>query len=75
MAVLKLLRACFRATSVFAGASWGPELPIAFWDTRGGSDARTPEDTAGSNAGALTRSTRFRLRYSRIQAALCAGLR
>jgi hypothetical protein len=32
-AVLKLLRARLRATPVFAGAGWGPELPIVFGDT------------------------------------------
>jgi hypothetical protein len=52
-AALKLLRARFRATSVFAGAGWVPKLAIAFGDSREGSGARTTKDAAGNDAGAL----------------------
>ena len=72
-AVLKRLRGRFCEVLVFAGAGWGPELPIALWDDRGGSGARTPEGADRNVAGAPAFPTRFRLRYSRIHAALSAG--
>ena len=72
---LPSLRGPFRANPVFAGAGWGPELPIVFGDTRRGSGARTTEDAARNDAGAPVFPRRFRLRYSRIQATLCAGSR
>jgi hypothetical protein len=40
-----------------------------------GSGARAAEGGVRSDTGALIRISRFRLRYSRIQAALCAGSR
>ena len=60
---------------LFAGANWEPELPIVFGDARGDSGTRPPEDATGSGAGAPTRPTRFRLRYSRIHAARRDGSR
>jgi eukaryotic-like serine/threonine-protein kinase len=58
---------------VFAGAGWGPELSTVLGDTRQGSGAGTLGDADRNDAGALICPKRFRLRYSRIQAALCAG--
>jgi hypothetical protein len=55
---------------MFAGASWGPALSIIRLRTLEGSGARTIEGVEGPDTGALVRISRFRLRYSRIQAAL-----
>jgi hypothetical protein len=66
------MRGRFRATPLFAGAGGGPELSIVFGETRKGSGAGTLGD-ADRNDAVFPR--RFRLRYSRIQAALCAGSR
>jgi len=74
-AVLKVIRAPFRENPVFGGKFWGSELPIVLGDTRGGSGVHTLEVADVNDAGSLVFPVRFRLRYSRIHAALCAGSR
>ena len=73
-AVLKALRAPFRTNPV-AGVGCGPGLSIIRSRTLEGSGARTIDGVEGIDTGALVCISRFRLRYSRIQAALCAGSR
>ena len=74
-AVLKLLREAFRTGPAFAGADCGRGLSFIRPRTFEGSGARTIEGVEGADTGTLVRISRFRLRYSRIQAALCAGSR
>jgi len=74
-AVLKLLRADLRTNPVLRGVGCGPDLSIIGRAVGEGSGARTPEGVNGSDAGACICPTRFRLRYSRIHAALRARSR
>ena len=74
-ALLKLLPAGLSTNPVFAGASWGPALSTIRLRTLERSGARTIEGVEGTATGALICPKRFRLRYSRIHAALCAGSR
>jgi len=74
-AVLKLPRAACRTKPVFGGAAWGLDLCIVGRETGEGSRAQKIGGGDGGVTSALIRPSRFRLRYSRIQAALCAGSR
>ena len=67
------MRAGFRKS--FGAGGWVSDLSIICHETRGRSGARTREAVDGTTAGVSPRPKRFRLRYSRIQAALCAGSR
>jgi len=72
---LKLLPAGFRTNPVFGDMGCGPLRSIVGQMVREVSGARAAEGGVRSDTGALVRISRFRLRYSRIHAALRAGSR
>ena len=74
-AVLKLLPVPSRTDPVFGRAGRGLGLFMIRQGTLEGSGIRTMEGDDASDTGALIFAARFRLRYSRIQAALRAGSR
>ena len=59
----------------FEEGTWGLGLSMIRRGTREGSGARTIEGRDARDTGALICAARFRLRYSRIQAAFRAGSR
>ena len=71
----ELVRAPFRTNPAFAVVERLLGFSIVRPETLEGSGARTIEGVEGTDTGAVVRISRFRLRYSRIQAALCAGSR
>ena len=72
-AFLKLLLASFRTKPVFGSAGCALGLSMIRRGTHEGSGERTLEGTDTRNTSALICAARFRLRYSRIQAAFRAG--